>query len=75
MEASTEILDGAEVLRMRGKLDSTKASDFDAVLRVLGKAENLRCVVLEMSGIVTLTSAPLRNILSLTKRLKQISFR
>src|SRR5688572_15238386 len=72
MEATTEIIEGAEILRLRGKLDSTVAAEFDVALRELGKEETTRCVVLEMSNVSTLTSAPLRNILTLSKRLKQI---
>jgi anti-anti-sigma factor len=72
MESTTEIIEGAEILRLRGKLDSTCASEFDVALRELGKEDTVRCVVLEMSNVSTLTSAPLRNILTLSKRLKQI---
>ena len=75
METTIENINGAEIIRLRGKLDSTNATEFDTQLRELGKSEDVRCVILELSGISTLTSAPLRNILSLTKRLKQINIR
>src|SRR6187549_2233188 len=59
------------VLWVSGKLDSSTSPDFEAAIAKL--AESLVQVppqaVLEFSGIETLTSAPLRAMLTLAKRL------
>ena len=54
-----------------GKLDSTNASEFDARLREDIDEGSGRPVILEFSGVLTLTSAPLRAVLSLAKRMQR----
>jgi anti-anti-sigma factor len=59
------------ILWVTGKLDSSSAADFEKALAKLSKSltEEPPRAVLEFSGIETLTSAPLRAMLTLAKRL------
>ena len=59
------------ILWVTGKLDSSSAADFEKAIAKLTKSltEEPPRAVLEFSGIETLTSAPLRAMLTLAKRL------
>ncbi|MES2707969.1 MAG: STAS domain-containing protein, partial [Verrucomicrobiota bacterium] len=71
MEITKAVKDGINVLTVAGKLDSNNASEFDARLREYVDEDTGKAVVLEFSGVQTLTSAPLRAILSLAKRMQR----
>ncbi|MGI8601526.1 MAG: STAS domain-containing protein [Verrucomicrobiales bacterium] len=70
MELQKQTHESADVLVVRGKLDSTNASDFDGKLREL-IADDTKPMVLDFSAVITLTSAPLRALLTLAKRLQR----
>ena len=71
MEISKTVQEGVNVLKVAGKLDSNNATEFDARLREYIDEDSGQAVILEFSGVQTLTSAPLRAILSLAKRMQR----
>ena len=71
MEIVKDFKEGINVLTVTGKLDSNNASEFDAKLREYIDEDAGKAVILEFSGVQTLTSAPLRAILSLAKRMQR----
>src|SRR4030095_11281387 len=70
MKLQKQTHEPADVLTVRGKLDSTNASDFDQKLREL-IVDETKPVVLDFAAVITLTSAPLRALLTLAKRLQR----
>ncbi|MFN0128959.1 MAG: STAS domain-containing protein, partial [Verrucomicrobiales bacterium] len=71
MKISKDSRPSADVITVSGKLDSTTAAEFDSQLREFIDHDSGRHVVLCFAEVVTLTSAPLRAILSLAKRLQR----
>lgn len=71
MDISKNEKDGVNVLTVAGKLDSNNASEFDAKLREFIDEDSGKPVILNFAGVQTLTSAPLRAILSLAKRMQR----
>lgn len=73
MKITKESRPEADIITISGKLDSTTATELDARLREDISEDSGRPVILDFSGVLTLTSAPLRAILSLAKRMQRHS--
>ena len=69
MQISQEQMDGVVVVAPRGRIDSTTSAALDAHLAGLSKATQPR-IVIDFAGVDYISSAGLRVLLTLAKRVR-----
>jgi anti-anti-sigma factor len=70
MQVSDELADGATIVVVNGRIDSTTSASLDEHLAKLGQ-QGVSRVVVDLSGVDYISSAGLRVMLALAKRTKQ----
>ncbi len=69
IDIHVEDMKRVELVRVRGRIDSSNAAEFDSVLKEV--ASRKHNVVLEMSGVEYISSAGLRAIVALLRECKK----